>query len=241
MYTEGRVAHRSDPEDAPTADAVAGDAMTSPSRVLVVEDDERFAQAAALLLRRAHREVVVASDARSAREAASSGRFDAFVVDLGLPDEDGVELVRWLAGRAPHAPILVSTVARARATILDAVRAGASGYLFKEDMARRLAPAVEELLLGGAPMSAGAAQVVLDRLRSVREDAERSSAATLTPRERDVLRELARGLTYEQVAVVLGVSANTVRAHVRSIYEKLDAATRTEAVLTAIRMGLIDV
>ncbi|MCZ7680692.1 MAG: response regulator [Sandaracinaceae bacterium] len=113
--------------------------MTSPSRVLVVEDDERFAQAAALLLRRAHREVVVASDARSAREAASSGRFDAFVVDLGLPDEDGVELVRWLAGRAPHAPILVSTVARARATILDAVRAGASGYLFKEDMARRLA------------------------------------------------------------------------------------------------------
>ncbi|MCZ7680693.1 MAG: LuxR C-terminal-related transcriptional regulator [Sandaracinaceae bacterium] len=56
-----------------------------------------------------------------------------------------------------------------------------------------------------------------------------------------MLRELARGLTYEQVAVVLGVSANTVRAHVRSIYEKLDAATRTEAVLTAIRMGLIDV
>jgi len=213
--------------------------VSARSRVLVVEDDERFAHAAALLLRAAHREVVVAKDARSAREAIAEGeRFDAFVVDLGLPDEDGVELVRWLAARAPHTPILVSTVARARATILDAVRAGASGYLFKEDMARRLAPAVEELMLGGAPMSAGAAQVVLERLRTTSDEAPRAS---LTPREADVLRELARGLTYEQVAIVLGVSANTVRAHVRSIYEKLDAATRTEAVLTAIRMGLLEV
>lgn len=208
------------------------------ARVLLFENDARFATLVRALLRAAQHDVEVVSRGESARRATGHARFDAIVVDLGPCDEDGLDLVRWLASRA-DTPILVCARGRSRGSILEALRVGASGYLFHEDLADRLVPAVEELMTGGVPMSAGAARVLLDRLRAMPDDDART--VPLTPREGDVLRELARGLTYQQVAGVLSVSANTVRAHVRSIYEKLEVTSRTEAVMAGLRMGLLAV
>jgi DNA-binding NarL/FixJ family response regulator len=216
--------------------------MTATSRVLVVEEEPARAAAAKRLLRAARFEVCIANDSGAARAVLGAiprdgSRFDAIVLDLDGLDDDALELVRCLAA---HAPVLVSATARSDATILETLRAGASGYLFREDAQRRLPSAVQELLGGGAPLSAGAARALLDRLRRSGEREVRHDPS-LTPRERDVLRELARGLTYEEVARTLEVSTNTVRAHVRSLYEKLGVATRTEAVMTGLRLGLVTV
>lgn len=206
--------------------------------VLLVEDDERFGLVVSALLEAGSFRVHRARDARDARRIAKDTAPGAMVVDLGLPDCDGIDLVRELALGADHPPILVLTSARAPSAVVSALRAGASGYLYKEDVVRRLVAAMDELLAGGAPLSGEAAQAVLAALRGsgARDD---EPGRALTAREREVLAQLARGLTYEQVASVLEVSVNTVRTHVKTIYEKLDASTRTEAVLTAVQKGLL--
>jgi DNA-binding NarL/FixJ family response regulator len=205
----------------------------------VVEDDPRFREIATHLLELAGYRVECAPDAASARDRAQREAFEVCVVDLGLPDDDGVELVRWLLKRAPSVPVLVLTAARAKATVVEAVRVGASGYILKEDMVARLAPAVAEVMAGGCALSAEAASAVVEALRGGGPYlAPPLLVESLTPREREVLGVLARGLSYEQTALVLDVSLNTIRTHVRAIYSKLGAASRTEALMLASRLGL---
>jgi DNA-binding NarL/FixJ family response regulator len=163
------------------------------------------------------------------------------LVDLGLPDISGVELIRRIAAACPNLPIVVLTVCTEDAQILEAFRAGARGYLFKEDLGRDLVPALDEALAGGAPMSRPVARLVLEQLREA-EVTERPSAPplpALTDRERQVVEQLARGLSYELVGTVLGISTNTVRTYIRTIYEKLCVCSRTEAVVVALRLGLV--
>ncbi len=159
------------------------------------------------------------------------------LIDLGLPDCEGIELVSEFAS-AGLGPVLVLTGARASSSILGAMRAGADGYLLKEDLATGLLPALEELWRGGAPLSSAAARVLVTSMRRVPRPLP--SGRALSRREEAVLRELARGLTYDQVASALSMSVNTVRTHVKSIYEKLQASTRTEALKIAHDFGLLD-
>ena len=132
-------------------------------------------------------------------------------------------------------PILVLTSATSDARVLEALRAGADGYLFKEDLDTGLAVALRDLSRGGMPLSPGAAKAVLAQLRSDR----RADAPTISSRELSVLELLATGASYAEIARMLGVALNTVRTHVRSLYEKMGVENRAEAVNLAWNSGLL--
>ena len=215
-----------------------------PRNILLVEDDERFVSVVASLLEAEGRHVHVARDVRAARDwMRGPTRFGLALVDLALPDGSGVELVRELCALAPPVPALVLTGVRAHTLVIEALRAGASGYLFKDEIARRLVASIDELFAGGVPLSSEAAKALVASVRESSPSTAQSALAppdvSLTQRERDVLSALTRGLTYEQIGVVLDVSENTIRTHVRALYRKLDVSSRTEAVLLAARYGFI--
>jgi DNA-binding NarL/FixJ family response regulator len=151
---------------------------------------------------------------------------DAVLMELGLPDGDGIDLIRKITSRWPKVPILVLTGDTTDTRILAAIRAGAQGYLLKNELERRLPGAVEEMLAGGSPISASAARVMV---RSVREPHQKVEEASLSKRERSVLDCLSRGMTYQEAGGALGISVNTVRTHVRRIYSKLEVNSKVEA------------
>jgi DNA-binding NarL/FixJ family response regulator len=206
------------------------------TRLLFVDDDRRFCAMAGLLLD-GELEVTFAHTACAAVRAATAARPHVAIVDLSLPDGDGIDLIAALSRQQPDLSILVLTIASAEIRILAALRAGARGYLFKEDVAR-LRRSVDEVLAGESPMSPGVARLVLLQLRG------QTSAipgieprGTLTARELEVVDRLRRGDSYEEVGLSLGVSTNTVRTYIRSVYEKLEVSSKTEAVLEALRRG----
>lgn len=230
--------------------------MTREHCLLLVDDDARIRRIIVELLSVHPVRVTVAASIRQALCAAQREAPDAALVDLGLPDGDGIELLAMLHQRQPTLPLVVLTVASTEARILAALRAGACGYLFKEDIGSRLVPGVLDALDGGAPMSPAVARMVLARaVASTSSPARPSSEGVAAPplsssdpaeeatdlklRERQVLDGIARGLTYEQIGVSLDISANTVRTYIRSLYEKLDVATKAEAVASAMRRGLL--
>lgn len=176
-------------------------------------------------------------------EAALSakGHFDAALVDLGLPDRDGVELVRELVEANPSLPVVVLTIQGASPRVLAAFQAGARGYLLKEQLGTRLIPALNEAISGGMPMSPAIARQVLGVLRSLPAPVhlEKSLTPDLTERELAVLNAFAEGMSYARAAEHLDISINTLRTHVRNIYSKLMVETRTEAVLFALQLGLL--
>ena len=204
--------------------------------LLLVEDDAATRSGIQKILESAGYEVSGHGTGADALRAFLAKTPELVLLDLGLPDLDGVELVRALHGARSDVPIIVLSVVTSDARILDALRAGALGYLFKEDLGRLL-PALTEALAGGAPMSRAVARLVLDQLR---ERPSQPPPSLLTGREREVLERLAEGLSYEQIGMTLRVALNTVRTHVRSIYRKLDAATRLQAVLAGVKLGEID-
>lgn len=211
----------------------------SGARVLVVEDDARLHEMVEELLRGEGYRLSFAATAAQARAHLHAGAFDVLLVDLGLPDANGIDLIREVhRGEAgQNARCLVMTSASTRWQVLAALRAGACGYLVKEDLALRLAGALRDVLAGGMPMSAAAAAYVLERLR---QDAPSGLSPSPTPRERETLALLARGLTYAQIGEVQGVSINTVRSHVSAAYAKLQAANKAEAVMLALQEGWIE-
>lgn len=206
-----------------------------PCRVLVIDDDEAFLAALEAVVG----DTVVLSTARSVSEARNVADIpDVAFVDLALPDGDGVDLVRELARSWPDVPAVVLTVNRAHERVLAAFRAGARGYIYKEDIGTRLPQVIEEARNGGAPMSAPVARRVLSLVAQLPPAPTVEEA--LSPRELEVVNELASGATYAQAAAALGTSINTIRTQVRQVYRKLSVGTRTEAVLAAIQLGLLE-
>ncbi len=155
---------------------------------------------------------------------------ELLVVDIRLPGMNGVELIGAVKPRFPDLPILVLTMYEESDLIFDALKAGASGYLLKRATGDELCEAVREIRRGGAPMSPSIARKVVDsfQMPPMRPDLD---SANLSPREEEVLSLLANGALYKEIAGTLGISLDTVRTHLRRIYEKLHVHTRTEAVV----------
>jgi DNA-binding NarL/FixJ family response regulator len=165
------------------------------------------------------------------------------VIDLGLPDGSGLDLIREAAARTPAPRLLVLTVFGDESSVLSAVAAGADGYVLKDSADEALCADMIETLNGGSPISASVAAYLLRRLR--RDEAQAAPAdapsadTPVTAREVELLNLLARGLSYREVAGALGISHHTVGTHIKAIYRKLAVNSRSEAVFEAVQSGLI--
>lgn len=215
-----------------------------PVRIAIVEDNPEYrAGLAALLGAEAGFEVAdVFTAAAPAIEAAERGaHWDFVLTDLGLPDRPGTDVIRQIKALHPALPVVALTVFEEPPRIVDAICAGADGYLLKRTEADELIAQVRAVLAGGSPLTPGVARTVLEVLRRGESSAAAGAAAEidLSPREREVLRMLAEGLVVKQAADRLGISLETARTYVRRIYEKLQVRTVAHAVSRAVRDGLI--
>lgn len=166
---------------------------------------------------------------------AEHGAPDAVLVDLGLPDGSGTDLIARLLAACPKLVLLALTVRFDDAAIFGALRAGAVGYLLKDSSAAEIARAIEQAIAGGSPLSPSVAR------RVVRELQPESTplAFGLTPRESEVLGQLCSGASYRQAAAALGLAETTVQTHVKHVYDKLGAANKAEAVRIALESRLV--
>jgi len=167
---------------------------------------------------------------------------DVMLVDLGLPDMDGVELIRHAARHQPGCDALVVTMFADDRHVLASLEAGATGYLLKDASVERIAAAIHELHAGGSPISPGIARRVLQRFRVAPVAPPvpaPAPASLLSERETEILRLVAKGFSFDTVGEVLGISPHTVVTHVKKIYRKLAVHSRGEAVYEASQMGLL--
>ncbi len=211
---------------------------TDPIRVALVEDDARIRSSLISLLELADgfRCVNAFASAEEALAGPLAEIADVVLMDINLPGRSGIECVSELKRRIPALLVVMLTVYEDTDRIFAALRAGASGYLLKRTPPAELLESIREVQGGGSPMSSLIARKVVASFQDAgRNRPGKMPAAeplpSLTPRERDILDALARGLLYKEIAERLGISTNTVRTHLRSIYEKLQVQTRTEAVV----------
>jgi DNA-binding NarL/FixJ family response regulator len=162
---------------------------------------------------------------------------EVVLCDIGLPGMDGIEGIRLLKERHPALQLLMLTVYDDDERIFDALCAGATGYLLKRTPPARLLEALREAVTGGAPMSPEVAARVIKLFRDIRPP-ERPDC-DLTPHETRLLKLLVEGHNYTTAADALGVSYNTVKFHMRHIYEKLQVHSKSEAVARALRDRLV--
>lgn len=150
------------------------------------------------------------------------------LMDIQLPGMSGIECVAKLKALHPTVLVLMVTVYENSERIFDALAAGASGYLLKRDAPAKLLEALEDLLAGGSPMSSAIARKVVQHFQ---KEPPRNKDLNLTPRETQILEQLAKGSLYNEIAWDLGIGFETVRSHIDNIYTKLHVRTRTEAVV----------
>jgi DNA-binding NarL/FixJ family response regulator len=162
---------------------------------------------------------------------------DVLLCDIGLPGMSGIEGVRRATARAPKLHILMLTVYADNEHVFEAICAGAHGYLLKDTPPERLVEALRELAAGGAPMSPEIARKVVTMFQ--RTAPPRDAGHRLTPRELELLQALAEGHSYKTAARALDLSIDTVRFHVRNVYEKLHVHSKSEAVILALKRGLV--
>lgn len=211
-----------------------------PTRLLIVEDQGTILEKQRRLLE-PYAELVVVGSARdgvTALRLVDELQPEVVLLDLGLPDLDGIQVTREVKARHPAIEILIFTIFDEETRVLEAVRAGASGYLLKGTPAERIVEAIGEVRRGGSVIQP---QLARRLLRHFQDAASRDpEAPALTPRETEILQLIAKGLSNRAAAEALGLSRATIRTHLEHIYAKLEVSNRTEAVTEAIRRGLIE-
>ena len=222
---------------------MAGERSTAePLRIVLVEDDEPIRRRLASIITDWPGATLVAACATLAEAIAAieAQSFDLLVTDLKLPDGNGIEAIRLVGRRHPRAEAMVISVLTDERSVLDAIEAGAAGYLLKDADSLDLIEAITDLMAGRSPISSRIARVLVRRLSERGDPAEPDEdRPSLTPREMDILWGVAKGFTYGELAERLGMSRQTVPVHIRNIYRKLQASNRSEAVFEATRLGLI--
>jgi DNA-binding NarL/FixJ family response regulator len=215
-------------------------------RILICEDNRHLIADYRSLLDATEECLVVgtATSARAAVELLRDKPADVLIVDLGLPDLSGIEVIRAMRRVQPACEALVVTVFGDEDTVLGALEAGAAGYVLKDALDKQLLKCVRDLAQGGSPISPSIARLLLNRLPAHRTPAEQTESESLpfawSARENDVLNMISKGYSLQEVGDMLHLSVNTIKTHVRRIYKKLAVSSRSEAIYEARALGLLD-
>lgn len=223
-----------------------------PTSVLIVEDEPEFLRrfTNAVLM---DPQLVLAGSAGTGRAALAvldAAPPDVILLDLGLPDMSGVEVIRRAMQQPQPCDVLVVSMFDDDQHVLDSIEAGAAGYLLKDALPESIVGSIRELRCGGSPISPGIARRILQRFRVALAPARSTplapsgrnghgAASPLTERETELLRLTAKGLSFDTISELMGISPHTVVAHVRKIYRKLAVHSRGEAVYEATQLGLL--
>jgi DNA-binding NarL/FixJ family response regulator len=213
--------------------------MTTEPRVVIVDDHHLFRSGVRAEL---GGEVAVVGDAGTVEEAVgviSEQQPDVVLVDVHMPDGGGVEVIRRVCGELPNVRFLALSVSDAAEDVIAVIRAGARGYVTKTISGAELADAVRRVAGGDAVFSPRLAGFVLDAFAEDAPPTEDRELDQLTPREREVLRHIARGYMYKEIAQRLGISVKTVEAHVSAVLRKLQLSSRHELSRWAVQRRLV--
>ena len=203
----------------------------TPIQVALVEDDpeiranlaHRIGRSPSFRLLRSY------SDAESALADLPRHQPDVVLMDINLPGIDGIACVRQLKAKMPGVQFIMLTIYEDGNRLFKSLMAGASGYLLKRSPPDKLLAAIKEVHEGGSPMTPEMARRVVQHFQQIPEPA--SELQRLTPREQDVLDQLAKGFRYKEIEDNLGISTGTLRSYIANVYEKLHVHSRTEAVV----------
>ena len=215
-------------------------------RILLIEDDPPVRERLARIIEDwpGGKLIAACGTLTDALRALGDNPVDLLITDLRLPDGHGVQAIRALRAHQPQAEAMVISALADDRNVIEAIEAGASGYLLKDSDAINVIDAITELLAGRSPISSTIARTIVRRLSGGRESAQEPAAGDvgsqqLTSREMDILWGIAKGFTYSELADRLEISKQTVPVHIKNIYRKLQANNRSEAVYEASRRGLI--
>jgi DNA-binding NarL/FixJ family response regulator len=188
-------------------------------------------------------DMILTATAANVAEASGmieAGGYDVLLCDLGLPDGSGVNLIRQEALTGRDTDILVITIFANQNKVLDAIRAGARGYLLKDETIEDCIEAVRNIRRGGSPISPIIARQLLGQIQPNPSPSALPMASPLSEREFEVLNLLSRGFSNAECADILTVSPNTIGTHVKNIYRKLEVNSRAEALFEASTQGLLE-
>jgi DNA-binding NarL/FixJ family response regulator len=210
-------------------------------RVLIVDDQTLFRTGLAGLLGEDPRVEVVgqAADGVEAVKLAASLQPDVILMDVKMPNLDGIQATRQIVAAQPDVKVLVLTSIESDNQIIHALQAGARGYVLKDSTVESIVSSLVAVTSGERVMASAVANRVLEMLTGV--SAPKDFYDGLTGREVEILRLVAGGMANKQIAFTLSISDKTVRNHMSNMYEKLDIRDRSTAVLYAVRKGLIEV
>lgn len=219
-------------------------------RVMLVDDDDRIQQALRLAIE-THPELNLVGQAYTLKDAMAvveELQPEVVLVDLGLPDGSGLELIAHIHQHMPGCESMVLTVFGDEAHVISSIEAGATGYLTKDTRTADILDRLKQLRAGGSPISPVIARRLLNRFRGVATPDQLPTSKTavnqeftpLSEREQQVLEMVAKGFMQAEIADILGVSINTISTYIKRIYKKLAVNSRTSAVHRANALGLIN-
>lgn len=209
--------------------------------VLVLEDHPETREWLSGIIKQAFMEVETyeASSLAQAREHLKNHKFDLALIDLNLPDGNGVEIISEIGQSSPDTYCVVATIFDDDSHLFPALKAGAQGYLLKEQTSDEFIKNLQGIIKGEPPISPSIARKMITHFHAEQASEDTSDNPDLSKREKEILSAIAKGLSRNEAAEVLGITSNTVASHLKSIYGKLNVSNRAQATLEALRLGLV--
>jgi DNA-binding NarL/FixJ family response regulator len=208
--------------------------------ILIYEDNDSLRESLSNLIKLTEDYEVLAAlpDCRQVEGEVQGYKPDVILMDIDMPGINGIEAVKKIRAFNKTTQIIMLTVFDDNNHVFDALCAGANGYLLKKYISEKLISAIQEVLHGGAPMSPGIARLIINNMQQAAA-IQAANHYQLTPREKEILALLSKGNSYKLIAAELEISIETVRTHLKKVYDKLHVNSQTEAVSKAINEKLV--